>query len=140
MQAHQYAQALSRATAHTDAETTNRIVRTFVALVIERGHASLLPRILHMLEKHERRTRRMTVPLLRVADTAHVDVLRAHISHDAAMLSHTPSSDMRIQVDPSLIGGYELWIRGERVDRSYKRTLIDMYHTLTSPSPHQHTI
>jgi F0F1-type ATP synthase delta subunit len=55
-----------------------------------------------------------------------VDTHRAQIARDIVQLGGEGLSE-RIMVDTTLIGGYEVRVKGKCLDRTYKHTLIGMY-------------
>ena len=129
MTAAQYAEALYLATRDKDEAATERLVERFVALVREHGHERLLPRILHECEVLERTRATSDVCVVKVARDTDVSRHEKRITED----KHTLGADtMRtaVTVDPRLIGGYAITANGTRLDRSYRRRLLDLYHTL----------
>lgn len=131
MKAQQYAEALYRA-AHshhaTDAET---LVERLITLVRERGHLRLLPSIAREYDT--------LVKVRSTSDEAHVRVARkedydAHgvrITRDLATLN-AKDRVVRTIIDETVIGGYAVEANGSRIDRTYKRALLDMYSSLST--------
>jgi F0F1-type ATP synthase delta subunit len=95
-----------------------------------RGLTSLYPRILRGLMEKLHRSSRMGEARLIVAreKDAH-DALHAAKEHADTFGTVAKSA---VHVDPHLIGGFILEQNGKRLDKSYKRVLLDTYRKLTS--------
>lgn len=98
------------------------------ALLVKKGHVRLWPAVLkgviQALEKKES------------DDTPRVIVAKESAKESAALKAvleklsvvHNPQT---VEVDSSLIGGFVVQYKGQMVDGSYKRALIDLYRKVT---------
>lgn len=131
MKAQQYAEALYRAAHSNHTTDAGTLVDRLVTIVRERGHLRLLPAITREYE--------MLVTMRSTSDEAHVRVARttdndthhARIARDLATLG-APEQPVRVVVDETVIGGYSVEANGTRIDRTYKRALLELYSSLIS--------
>jgi F0F1-type ATP synthase delta subunit len=131
MQATLYAQALYQATAGKADEEVTRVIDNLVALLRNKNHLSLLPKIAREYERHVRRKQGSHGTTLRVASESHIAALQSRIESDATALQ-TSLDTAVVVTDETAIGGYELRANGTSIDRTHKRTLISLYETLTN--------
>jgi F0F1-type ATP synthase delta subunit len=124
-----YAQALYRATANKDDAAQERILERFLALVVERNHTKLLPRIAHELGRVQLRRYADDGLLVRLARASDLERFRDGIVRDADLLG-ARGAKVKTILDDTAIGGYEVRAFGQTVDRTYKRRLINLYETL----------
>lgn len=118
--ARQYARALFEAVHNKPAREQGKITDAFLQRVRARGHQALLPRIvthITLLQEHEQG------PVLTVAKKSDTTI--------AKQSANTPK-DVRVEVDPALIGGYIFEAGYQRTDASYKRSLIELYRNITT--------
>ncbi len=129
MNADLYATALYHALDGVDQHEHDRLFERFVTVVKARRHERLFPAIVRAFEKKISRAKRQERTHIVFAST-----------HDASTLAHALQADLRTlgaedapyvsREDPSLIGGYVITTHGKRIDASYKRTLLELYHSL----------
>lgn len=133
MKAQDYAQALFSATTDKDDASVDTILERFVELLRARAHLALLPSVLRELEKLSARMSARHTLQVAVANAEDGARFQARIEADSVALG-AESLPKRIVLDPSLVGGYEVRARGQRIDRTYKRSLVELYHTLITRS------
>lgn len=129
MKAHEYAEALYEVSLNKSDEEVTAVLTRFQTLLEERGHTNLLKTILRELEKIERRRSTSTETLVRVAKEEDATRFSENITRDI----HTLGGEdvrTRIVIDETLIGGYEVRAKGQRIDRSHKRSLLTLYNNL----------
>lgn len=95
-------------------------------VLARKGHIARMPRIIAALKRIAHAHTRKRTSVLYVAH-----------EHDAVAVKHEIASLVEdtlliVKVDPTLIGGWRLESKGLLYDHSYKQTLLDMYHTITS--------
>ena len=91
-----------------------------------RGHLQLLPKIARALGEEERRSRRRSESVLSVAKESETASAKQQAATDIG------DSIVRIVTDDSLIGGWVLTTPNTRVDASFKKQLLDLYHSITA--------
>jgi len=129
MKAKQYAEALFLATCTKSDVELDRIAAQFRSLLEKRGHLALLPAVVRELEKLFSQRNNVTELVIRVAKLTDTESLRDTIEADIRTLNAT-EFPRRILVDETLIGGYETRAHGQRIDRTYKRSLLTLYTNL----------
>jgi F0F1-type ATP synthase delta subunit len=128
MKARQYAEALYLATKDKDDAEVDRILARLVELLMARGHRSLLSEVLRELIRLTKKRASSASVVVQVCAAPDVEKYAAGIAADIAVLGAAGLA-RDIQYDPTQIGGYEVRALGKRIDRTHKRTLVDMYHT-----------
>jgi F0F1-type ATP synthase delta subunit len=128
MKARQYAEALYSAYRSNPNKTEDLVLR-LVALLKERGHLSLLNAIVREYEKIERMRTTSDEAHVRVARPLDRETYAGQITTDLKTLV-PGGTEPRTVVDETLVGGYSLEARGKRIDRTYKRALIELYSQL----------
>lgn len=131
MKAHDYAEALYLSTHNTGVEQGTHAVDTLVTLLRTKGHERLLASIVRSFEQRTKKRATGVQTLVRVAESEDEAVYAARIAADVLALG-AEGMPYVVQVDPAQIGGYAVRAKGQQIDRTYKRTLIDMYRTFTS--------
>lgn len=126
MTAVEIAQTLQTATEGKDAKEVKVVVHRLVGYLKETRRLALLPEILKEAEVLLSRA----VPQLTVASDEEASRLRDHIVQ--AILDMGARVAPSTTKDPSLISGFTLSYKGNRLDHSGKRRLIDLYATLTA--------
>lgn len=129
MLAQDYAQALYTATAQKDEATQDVILTRFLALLDEKNHKKLLPRIVREFTRVVERRRTNDGVLVRLARAKDLEHFRDGIVRDTETL-HARGAKVRTILDDTVIGGYEVRAFGNTIDRTYKRRLINLYETL----------
>jgi F-type H+-transporting ATPase subunit delta len=132
MRASTYAQAFHELAA-TEKIEGEKLVKQFVATVLGNGHAHLLPKIVRVLDRIEKRTE----------DQATIEVTSATaLSPEkvAQLLKREPfkhalsAAHKKVvrKVDATLIGGAVVRTGAQKIDASYKSSLITLYQSLIS--------
>ena len=96
------------------------------AMLRDRGHLSLLPKIARALKEEDKRVRRGSEFVLSVAKESEVSSAKAEAT------VHIGDTPTRVVTDDSLIGGWVLSTPNTRVDASFKKQLLNLYHSLTA--------
>jgi F0F1-type ATP synthase delta subunit len=130
MKAREYAEALYAATYGKDDDTQERMVARMLTLLAESGHTRLLPRIMRELVRVTRERGEDVEVMVRVARSADSERYRARIDADLDTLGAAAVASRATVVDGTAVGGYEVRVRGRRIDRTHKRALMDLYSTL----------
>lgn len=127
MNAKTYALALLKALRETPEREHERLIAHFISILKTRRHERLLPAIVTSFERYaQKQTEYSHVTFARESD---MQLLKGLVEKDIQTLSaHTLPTQVR--TDHNLIGGYVVTAKGQRLDHSHRRTLIDMYHTL----------
>lgn len=129
MKAEQYAEAIILASQGKSEEGISHITERVVALMKERGHIALLPKVVREIERIQKRLERSAYCTVRVAQESDVFSMKDGIAKDVSLLE-AESLPKKIIIDTSLVGGYEVRANGKRIDRTYKRSLLSLYNTL----------
>ena len=111
--------------------TPSKAVHALEAALKQHGRVALLPRIARAFERLAERDARKNDLVLTVAREKDL----AHAKKEAAqMLSSLgiESSDLKTQVDDSIIGGWRLEGKEHLVDASYKKQLLDIFNSAVS--------
>ncbi len=127
--AQQYAEAIfqaSRNKSEVELETVSVNTR---ALLERQGHVALLPAIVRELEKLTKKRKSSDEVVISIATKEDVNKFTESIVKDINKLN-AENLSKRVIVDETLIGGYEVRANGERVDRTFKRSLLTMYTKL----------
>jgi len=129
MKAQQYAEAIFLASQNADEAKLEGIAKRVGDMLKEKGHVTLMPAIIRELEKLEQKRSTSTEVLVRLAKDADRDTFRSHIESDVELLGAT-SLPQKVEIDDTLVGGYEIKANGKRIDRTYKRSLLALYNNL----------
>ncbi len=129
MKAREYAEAIYEASKGKSGEELDGIVSNVCALLEKKGHISILPIILSELEKIEKKRSDTNELVITVANEDDVEKQNEFIKKDISILN-AENLKQKIAIDDTIVGGYELRARGLRLDRSYKRALLNMYTKL----------
>ncbi|KKS84740.1 MAG: hypothetical protein UV60_C0015G0008 [Parcubacteria group bacterium GW2011_GWA2_43_11] len=129
MKAKQYAEALFLAARTKGDAELDSIASQFRLLLEKKGHLALLPAIVRELDKLFAQRNSGAEIVIRVAKLTDAETLRERIEADILTLNAT-HLEKRILVDETLIGGYEVRAYGQRIDRTYKRSLLTLYTNL----------
>ena len=117
MQAHHYAHALIRAQRGKTSKEQEKITTQFLSRLRDRGHIKLLPQIAAHIQKLSRARSDETLVVARKKD-----VVRAR---------KEAGTKVGATINPDLIGGWQHTKEGVLTDTSYKRSLIELYRTIT---------
>jgi F0F1-type ATP synthase delta subunit len=129
MKARQYAEAIFLATRNANDAEIDLVAERVSTLLQKKGHTALLPAILRELEKIEQKRGVLDEVLVRVSKESDVAVFQNKINADVQQLQAT-QLPIRVVVDDTLVGGYEVRAHGKRLDRTYKRSLLTLYTNL----------
>lgn len=94
----------------------------------EKGREKLYPSILRLAAKLARSEDESAAPRVVVASQAELKKEQAAIEKDLAELG--AKNDYVTHVDASIIGGRIVSFHHRRLDRSYRRVLIDLYRSI----------
>lgn len=128
MRASTYAQALRESLDSAQKTEESGIVERFVAVVRRNGHTHLLPAIVRSLERiTAKRRREVTLELITAVPLSSEE-------RDAILATHSAPKDRTIvtRVDPTIVGGYILRSRSQRIDASHKHTLFTLYQRIVN--------
>ncbi len=95
----------------------------------DRGHTALLPAILRGVAREMEDGAKDTKPRVTVAKKGDEKSEREAIEKALASLKAT--DEFAIHYDENIIGGAIVEANHERVDMSYRRALINLYHSIT---------
>ncbi len=98
-------------------------------LLQSRGHSRLWSQILKTAKRELVNKLERTSPQVVVADADHKH-LDVAIKEALTLLGATDESYL-VKIDKTLGGGFSLRVRGQLIDKSYKRTLINLYEKIT---------
>ncbi len=129
MKAREYAEAIYEASKGKSDNGLDGIVSNLYLLLERKGHMSILPIILSELEKIDKKRSDTKELVITVASEDEKETQNEFIEKDISILK-AENLKQRIVVDDTIIGGYELRALGLRLDRSYKRALLNMYTKL----------
>ena len=96
-------------------------------VLAQRGRETLLPKIGRAFQRLAQRKLATEEAQLFVADEKDAK----HAVQAAVSLLKLEDGDMRVCVDPSLIGGWRLEEKERVVDASFKNHLLSIYHRVT---------
>lgn len=128
MRATTYAQALRELLAAAPKSEHDGLIERFAATVRRNGHAHLFPAIVRTLERlAQRHAREATLEIVTAEKITHDE-------REKILAAHSAPKDRVVaeRVDPSLVGGYVLRSRSQRIDASYKRTLFELYQRIVN--------
>ncbi|OGZ07808.1 MAG: hypothetical protein A3C13_03950 [Candidatus Lloydbacteria bacterium RIFCSPHIGHO2_02_FULL_50_11] len=132
MRASYYAKAFHELTAAQTIEG-GTLVKQFVATIIGNGHAHMFPKIVRSLERHLRREeKKSTIEVTSAKELSPAQVsglLRQEPFKHALSAKH---KKVQRKTDETLVGGVVVRTGAFRIDASYKRSLAELYQSLTS--------
>ena len=111
----------------TSGQKPETVFSNLEGVLQKRGHSQLLPRILRTLERELGRGVGNTEATLTVARDK--DATSPLVQKLIAELGLT--TDPRVIVDETVIGGAKLRANHAEIDATYKTALINLYHTIT---------
>lgn len=118
--AHAYAATIR---ASGEKASSKTFVDKLVSFMRARGHLSLLPEIVRILE---REPAAVSVPVVTVADKDSFTKFRSEIKDALAALG-TESATVREVVDPRAVGGYSVRAGSRIVDTTFRSALVNLY-------------
>lgn len=129
MNADLYATALYQALDGAHEREHEQLLARFVHLIRSRRHERLLPAIVRAFEKRVSRASQEHVVHITFARDTDANDMDGLLTRDIRTVG-AQDAPRRMTEDRTLIGGYVITTRGQRIDASYKRTLLEMYHSL----------
>jgi F0F1-type ATP synthase delta subunit len=129
MKAQHYAEAVYLASKDANDVEIDALSSRLCALLREKGHMALLPAIVRELEKIQKKRGRLQETIIRVSKESDVLKFQTEIAR-AVREMNAMDLPQKVEVDDTLIGGYEVTAHGMRLDRSYKRSLLTLYTNL----------
>jgi F0F1-type ATP synthase delta subunit len=133
MRAIHYAKALQRQSETSSVDEASERVRALIGVLQRNGHIHLLGKIVRSYEKLTRRrqaSRTITIASARPLDETVVTALLR--DERFRSLIRPEHSMVERRVDDTLVDGVVVRTKGERVDASAKRALLDLYDRLAS--------
>jgi len=129
MNADTYATALYQALDGVEHHTQDQLLKRFVDLVKSRRHERLFPAIVRAFERKIARAQQGHVAHIAFAHSADANDVDGLLKRDLHQLG-AQDAPRHMAEDQTLIGGYVITTHGQRIDASYKRVLLEMYHSL----------
>ncbi len=102
-----------------DADTVKTVTNA-LAYMKAKGHLSLLPVIVRMLEREPSKGARVVV-----AKESDAKKFKKEIE---ASLREIGEDDHVVVVDPNLVAGFSVRGKSKSIDRSYRSALVSLYH------------
>lgn len=99
-----------------------------LAYMQKKGHLSLAPQVLRILEREATHQAHTTVLLAREGDAAHH---RAEMQ-DALRRLEVSDTDRKVVIDDRLVGGFTVRTPSKMVDASIRSALINIYQNVLS--------
>lgn len=131
MPARWYAQALHESIHNISEKEADTIYARFFDIIKRRGHIRLLPSIARIFFEQARREESKIGVTLIVAQEEDaqrfMNAAEQFFSKEAGV-----ENRVRVRVDGTIIGGYQLRTSTILSDNSHKRHLLDMYHRITA--------
>lgn len=132
MRASSYAQALHEL-AVADKQDDGKLVKQFVATVEGNGHAHLLSKIVRSLERIEKREEKKSTIEVSSATALSPEKVAQLLKREPFKHALSASHKKVVRkVDATLVGGAVVRTGSQKIDASYKRTLIELYQSLIS--------
>lgn len=104
-------------------------VEKIIALLRQKGHLKLLPRIKRRVDRIIAKRERFETPKIRVATRQDHTKLKATIeAHIQALTDKEP----RVLEDDTVIGGYVIETHNTMIDASYRSALMKLYRNIVS--------
>jgi len=132
MKASWYAEALYRALEGKNESDSKKIFARFRNVLSARGHDRLLPSVAHELEKIMAREKDRNEVVLVTADNKSVSKWSHAYDHYEKEGTIPEHSTRRDAVDETIIGGFQIKMKGTLIDGSYKKSLVELYRSITS--------
>ena len=135
MKASWYAEALVAALT-ADGATNKKdiapVIKRFRALMAARGHEGLfkfIPRELERIAERQARDSRVTLITADAKSRSKWEHAYDHYVKEGVIPAEHHKEDL---VDDSLIGGFQIRTKDTLIDGSYKKSLVDLYRSITS--------
>lgn len=109
---------------------TEEVINKLKTVLQSRGHERLLSGILRgVVKRLAHRAPSEVIVTLAEASDAEYKKYKEHIA--ASGLQHD-ESDVTLQADPTIIGGFTLTVADRMIDNSYKSRLLTLYRSITT--------
>lgn len=131
MKASWYAEALYGALEGKNESESGKIFTRFRKVLSLRGHDRLLLFILHELEKIALREESKNEVVLVVADQKSQNKWAHAYDHYEKEGIIPKGMTRRDVVDESIVGGFQIRMKGTLIDGSYKKSLAELYRNIT---------
>ncbi len=129
MHPHLYAEAYYNAATNKSPSEQEALAVKLRTILAERHHLRLLPRIIRELESIVRRRGTTQGAVVHVARMSDIEEYAVRIARDLRKID-SGESPYDVRMDDTLVGGYDVRANGLRIDRTYKRVLLELYGTL----------
>jgi F0F1-type ATP synthase delta subunit len=103
-----------------------------VAVLQRRNHTKLLPSILRLVLRTLEAVKGVSTASVRVATATMSDADKAKLTAALKALGVTEHTAVETVVDETLIGGFIAIFNHHEQDHSYKRTLTNLYESITA--------
>ncbi len=123
--AHAYAATIREVDKSSD---TKAFGNKLIAFMRARGHMSLLPEIVRILE---RGAVEVDTPIVTVATKESLKEFAKDIKSALASLDHSGES-VREVIDPRIVGGYSVRAGSKILDTSFRSALVGLYQNVVS--------
>jgi len=107
------------------------VLKNLNELLVKKGHQKLHKAILEGVCERLEVDEALNVPTVSLANAKEEDNLELQIKQALAELGYT-NKNWRVQLDPTLIGGFVATYKGKRVNASYKGKLLSLYRNITA--------
>ncbi len=129
MKSKEYAEAIFEASKGKDDGAVDFIVSNVKKVLEKNGHVKLFPAIVRELEKIIKRREVSDSVIVVLSNKNNFDDYSASIDNDIKSLNAS-GLPIIIKEDNTLIGGYQIYTNGIRVDNTHKKVLLSMYTKL----------
>ena len=132
MKASWYAEALHGALHGKNEDDSKKVLVYFQKVLVRRGHKELFRFIMRELEKILVREKTKNEAILVTGDNkSQAKWVHAydHYEKDGIIPKRATRRDV---VDESIIGGFQIRMKGTLVDGSYKKSLVELYRRITN--------
>lgn len=122
---HAYAQVIRE----VPEEKASAFVPRLLAFMKHRGHLSLLPQVLRILEREPARSSIPTVVVARESDARKFSsgIREALTKLGLPREAGAEEKAHRTLIDPRLVGGYSVRANSRIIDRSFRSALVSLY-------------
>ncbi len=111
----------------------DELVTRLVSTLKHNGHMHMLPKIVRAYERLvSRRDRHSTITVTTERPYEQAEITQLLRQDDFAKTLTTTHKRVVRVVDPTIVGGAIVRTSKDRVDRSYKRALLDLYRSLVT--------
>ncbi len=104
-------------------------IQNLKAILKKNGHRSLYGQILRDVERRFLEQQRMETASVIVSKKEDYQVHKKEIT---ALLAEFAVTEMMLETDEQIVGGFIVRGKGKEYDRSYKKSLLSIYRALTA--------